>query len=319
MSTKKSQNSTKTVKGNTKKNEKYVEETTTAAASNNVDYSKLKKDIRAVPVKDWDWSRVIYSNPVKQDIPGGGGHYRRVRIQYLYDDETIGPAIVEFGRHYCYGVQPDNLDKDGKVVTDPETGKPKALHGYKVPIVMTSQSKTNPNAITPEEQAECDFLDAMRAEVIRYLKENKALIGKGAKSNEFFDDSFGKVLYRKENEEDGTFVEGVAPKLYTNLIYYPKNKEVGTTFYGPGDKPINPLTMTNHFYIYPNIRFDCIYIAGKMSLQHKIYDASVEPISNVPKKRLARPNTMESQEVHEYDDTGETSGPNEMMQSEDEE
>ena len=291
-----------------------------------IDYSKLERDTRLIPLEEWDWTRVVYSEPQRNEIPDGSGHYRRVRIQYMYDDKTIGPAIVELGKHYCYGVQADNLDKDGKVMVDKSTGKEKALRGYRVPIVMTSQNKNTPN---PEdwEQREVDFFDDWRAEVIRYATENKKAIGKGAKKDDAFDSMVGEILYRRK-DEDGNITEGVAPKLYGNLIYYSNKREVGTTFYGPGDKEVNPLHMTGHFHIYPTIRFDSIFVGGKsISLQHRVYDATVEPISRAPKKRLARPNKMteeEAQEVADEDDgeCEEATGKgdvNDMMESEDDE
>lgn len=288
-----------------------------------IDYSKLEKDTRLIPIEEWDWSRVVYSDPQKIEIPDGSGHFRRVRIQYMYDDKSIGPAIVELGKHYCFGVQPDNTDKDGKVLVDKNTGKEKALRGYRVPIVMTNQNKDNPD-VTDEEQCELDFLDDWRSEVIRYVIENKKAIGKGAKKDTALEEMVGKLLYRKE-DDDGVLVDGISPKLYGNLIYYANKKEVGTTFYGPGDKEINPLSMTGHFHIYATIRFDNIYVGGKsISLQHRVYDATVEPIAREPKKRLARPNKMKVADVEEYDEDEEDEeaeeggDANEMMESESE-
>jgi hypothetical protein len=285
-----------------------------------VDYSKLNKDTRLIPIEDWDWDRVVYTEPQKNEIPDGSGNYRRVRILYRYDDKTIGPAIVELGKHYCFGVQPDNTDKDGKVIKD-DTGRDKPLRGYRVPIVMTSQNKNTPNA-TEEEQLEVDFLDDWRTEVVRYATENKQAIGKGAKSEAGIDALVGKLLYRKEGD-DGQLIEGVAPKLYGNIIYYAKSKEVGTAFYGPGDKEVNPLSMTGHFYIYPTIRFDNIFIGGKaISLQHRVYDATVEPVERAPQKRLARTNKLAATEVEDFNDAASAEGENDvnnMMESESEE
>ncbi len=281
-----------------------------------VDYSKLDKDTRLIPIEDWDWDRVVYSDPQKNEIPDGSGNYRRVRISYRYDNKTIGPAIVEFSKHYCFGVQPDNTDKDGKVVKDKDTGRNKPLRGYRVPIVMTSQNKNTPDA-TDEEQREVDFLDDWRTEVVRYATENKKAIGKGAKNDAGIDALVGKLLYRKEGD-DGSLLEDVAPKLYGNIIYYAKSKEVGTAFYGPGDKEVDPLSMTGHFFIYPTIRFDNIFVGGKsISLQHRVYDATVEPVERAPQKRLARANTMAATEVE--DDTASVEGEkdvNNMMESE---
>ena len=279
-----------------------------------VDTSKLKKDTRLIPIEEFDWSRLVYSDPKKMEMPDGSGNYRRVYIQYMYDDQTIGPAIVEFGKHYCFGVQPDNTDKDGKVLKDKDTGKEKALRGYNVPIVMTSQSESNPDA-TEEEQREVDFLDEWRNEIVRYAVENKKAIGKGAKNETQIDGLVGELLYRKTNA-DGEVIDNVAPKYYAKLKYYSKNKEVATTFYGPGDKEVNPLTMTNHFHIYPTIHFDNIFVGGKaISLQHRVYDATVEPISRAPKRRLARKNKMAPIEEEDNEEEAEDE---DMMESEEE-
>lgn len=290
-----------------------------------IDVSKMEKDTRVVPIEEWDWSRVHYSEPQKQEIPDGSGHYRRVYINYRYDDKTIGPAIVELSKHYCFGVQPDNTDKDGKVLKDKETGRDKPLRGYKMPIVMTSQSKDKPDNVTEEEQREVDFIDDWRNEVVRYAVENKKAIGKGAKNEAQLDGMVGDLLYRKRND-DGEPVEGVSPKFYANLKYYSRNKEFGTTFYGPGDKELHPLSLTGHFHVYPTIHFDNIFVGGKtISLQARVYDATVEPIRKAPKKRLARRNNMEEEEGDaealneggDYDEASEEGNdPNDMMESE---
>lgn len=304
--------STKKVSTPEPENENETETTTST-----VDYSKLSKDIRAVPISEWDWNRLVYSEPQKKEIPDGSGYYRSVRIQYMYDDKTIGPAIVELGKHYCFGVQPDNTDKDGKILKDKQTGKEKQLRGYRVPIVMSNQNKNSPT-VSDEDQREIDFFDDWKAELVRYATENKKALAKGAVKD--FDAITSAVLYRKK-DDDGNVVEDIAPKLYGNLIYYSNKKEVGTSFYGPGDKSLNPLKMTGHFHIYPNIRFDSIYVAKGVSLQHRVYDATVEPIERASKKRLARPN---SQAVGEDDEANgdttafEATDNNDMMESESE-
>lgn len=296
-----------------KKNTKNTK-STPKKGSKKIDTTQLKKDTQLIPIEEWDWAKVVYSEPSKKEIPDGSGHYRQVQISYMYDKKTIGPAIVELGKHYCFGVQPDNTDKDGNILKDKNTGKEKQLRGYKVPIVMTSQNKDTPDP-TEEEQREVDFFDDWKNEVVRYATENKKAIGKGAKNDALIEGLVGDILYRKTDGED-MILEGVAPKLYGNLIYFANKREVGTAFYGPGDKDVNPLTMTSHLYIYPTIRFDHIFIGGKnISLKHRVYDATVEPVSRAPKKRLARPNTMEPVEEGEEVSADEDDDANEMMES----
>ena len=277
-----------------------------------VDVTKLEKDVRSVPVDKWDWSRVVYSDPQK------GDYGSRIRLQYLYDDKTVGPAIVSLGRHYCFGVQPDNTDKDGKVLKIKNAeGKEvdKALSGYRVPIVMTSQNKTTPDP-TPEEQRELDFFEDWRGELIKYALENKVKIGKGAKTDPQVEGMVSEILYFKKDQE-GNIVEGIAPKFYTNLIYYSKSREVGTNFYGPGDKSLDPLKTTGHFYMNEiMIRFDSIFVGKSISLQHHIYEANIEPLATAPKKRLTKPNTSTGGASEE--DFKKTEEEHPMMESDDE-
>lgn len=291
------------------------------AVTKNVDTSKLTKDTRLIPIDEWDWNRVIYSDVQKMEIPDGSGYFRRVYINYMYDDKTIGPAIADFSKHYCFGVQPDNTDKDGNIMKDKETGKEKPLRGYRVPIVMTSQSQSEPDKVTDVEQQELDFLEDWKNEVIRYAVENKKAIGKGGKSDAALESLVGELLYRKKND-DGEPVDGVSPKFYGNLIYFAKKREVGTHFYGPGDKEVDPLKMTRHFHIQPTVRFDSIFVGGKsISLQHRIYDATVEPIQRTPQKRLARPNKMKplSDDEEEEAEVDTKTTVNNMMESDEEE
>jgi hypothetical protein len=257
-----------------------------------VDISKLKKDTRLIPIAEWDWDRIVYSEPQKGETPDGSGTFRRVKIQYRYDDQTIGPAIVELQKHYCFGVQPDNLDKDGKVVVDKETGQNKKLGGYKIPIVMSNQTKTNPE-VTDEEQVEIDFFDQWSEELKRYAVENKAKIGKAGKTDQQIEALIRDSLLYRKSDDQGVIDQTVAPKLYANLIYYKNNKEIGTPFYGPGDKELNPLKLTGHFYVYATMRFDNLFFGGKnISVQYRVYDATVEPITRTPRVRLARANQL---------------------------
>lgn len=288
----------------------------TKKSETKIDYSKLKRDVRLIPIDEFDWTRLVYGDVQTKNIPGATGTYKHVNVQYMYDDEHIGPAIVGLGKHYCFGVQADNTDNEGNVMLD-DNGNPRPLKGYKVPIVMTSQKPDKPE---PEEweAEEVDFFDAWRQELTRYAIENKKEIGKGNKSDALLEDLISPILYRK-GEKDGNIEEGISPKLYANLIYYANKKEVGTSFYGPGDREMKISELKNHFHIHANIRFDNITVTSKaVSLKVRLYDATVEPIVKAPKKRLASTNTMEASEGDFATPPAEDEG-EEMMESEAEE
>jgi len=253
---------------------------------------QLKRDIRAISVDEWDWDRLIFSTPKKGEFPDGSGAFRRVYLSYRYDEDTMGPAIVSFSDKFCFGVQPDNLDKDGNIRIDKNTNQPKQLRGYKVPLVMTGQTKDEPENITDAQRAEIEFLDTFRQVVIKWAIENKKEIGKGTKKDDIFDELVSNVIFRKL-DEDGNVVETSPPIMYTNLIYYSNKKQIDTVFYGPGDKSVDPLTMSSAFNITPNIRFDSVFVGKEISLQHRVYDGVVVPrSSSLQKKRLAPKNTV---------------------------
>lgn len=285
-----------------------------------IDYSKLKKDTRLIPIKEFDWDRVVYGQP--QTKTHAEGAYKMVTVQYMYDDETIGPLIVPLGKHYCFGVQPDNTDQEGNVRLN-KSGNPKPLTGYKTPIVMTSQRP--PDKPEPEdwETEEVDFFDSWNGELTRYAIENKKLIGLGSKKDGTIEDMVSDILYRKK-DENGEPIADFVPKLYANLIYYPKRDKkpahVGTNFYGPGDREMNISELKNHFNIHPNVRIDYLTVTTSVSAKVRLYDATVEPVNKAPPKRLAATNTMDASEG-DFDSPAagdEEDEENQMMESEDE-
>src|SRR3970282_450561 len=104
-------NTNKTNKTNPKPTPKTLKTNLVKATQND-----LQKDIRTIPIDEWDWDRIGCSEPVKSALPDGSVSYGRVWINYKYDEKTIGPAIIELGKKYSFGVQPNNVDKDGKTL-----------------------------------------------------------------------------------------------------------------------------------------------------------------------------------------------------------
>ena len=245
---------------------------------------KTLQDTQLVQPKDYDKSRVMFADPL--ETPVQGGVMRRVKIYYKYPDGKIGPLIVPFNKKYCYGVQPNNINHKGEVWVDKETGKPKEITGYKVPIVMQSKEPTK------EEKEEIEFLDNFQEFVKDWCLENKNKIGKSSKKTEHITGMIGDLLYRKDDK---------SPVYYTTLIYYPKKRVVDTKFYGPGDEELDPLTITGHCHIQPCVWLNEITIVGKgINIGSKVYDASVEPIARAPKKRLAVANKSEKQDDQDF-------------------
>lgn len=252
---------------------------------------KSLQDTQLVMPKDYDKTRVMFAEPL--EIPVQGGMMRRVKIYYKYKDGKVGPLIVPFNKKYCYGVQPNNINHKGEVWVDKDTGKPKELTGYKVPLVMQSKEPT------AEEKEEIEFLDNFQEFVKEWCLENKDKIGKSNKKTEHITGMIGDLLYRKDDK---------SPIYYTTLIYYPKKRVVDTKFYGPGDEELDPLTITGHCHVQPSVWLNEITVVGKgINISSKIYDAAVEPIARAPKKRLAVTNNVTKDKDQDFTRKGSDS------------
>lgn len=247
--------------------------------------SNLTYDLRLVEIKDFDFSRLRFSEPQERKNPACT--YKSVRMTYQYDDTTYGPPIVPLRKKLCWGVQANNIDKDGNQVM--ENGIPVELSGYKAPILMTSKEPQ------PEELEEVEFFDALHATIQDWAVKNKGEFLKKKKSDETVMDMVSSLLYRKDEES--------SPLLYAELIYYKDKKKMDTKFYGPGDKLISPQECTKSFLMESNIKFDTINITSKaIKLKIRIYDATIEPLSRGGiQKRLARKNVLPVEDDQEED------------------
>jgi len=286
----KSQKETKMTKEPKETKEPKMPKKTKAVESN------LEKDEQLIRIEDFDFSRLRYSDPQKSEIPGGAGHYRRVKVNYLYPDGKIGPPLVQLKKKYCFGVKPDNIDKNGEIMVDKNTGHPRPLKGYQASIPMYNKEPSD------EEKMEIEFFDNLKIELKRWAVENKTQIGKKAKKDETIEDSVKDIMYRKQ-DADGEYVKDYVPVLYSPLIYFYKNKDCQTVFYGPGDKTLDPRTMTSGFHIVPTIRLDSITITEKINLKPQLFDGTVEVRDQKPKKRFAPKNEgVETEDNEVVDD-----------------
>jgi hypothetical protein len=252
--------------------------------------TNLSYDLRLIEIKDFDFSRLRFSEP--QDRKNPAGSFKSVRMTYQYDEKTYGPPIVPLRKKLCWGVQPNNVDKDGNQIV--ENGVPVDLSGYKAPILMTSKEPQK------EELEEVEFFDALHATIQDWAVKNKGEYLKKKKSDETIMDMVSPLLYRKDDES--------SPRLYAELIYYKDKKKMDTKFYGPGDKLISPQECGRSFLIEPNIKFDTINITSKaIKLKVRIYDATIEPLNRGGmQKRLARKNEVNVDEQEYENDNTET-------------
>jgi len=259
-----------------------------APAAATVDYTTLPKtrDVQAFPATEFDFSKLVIYDPVLTKTDAAT--FYRSKVGYVYPDNTVGPAVFSLSKKYCYGVQADNVDKDGKIAIDKETGKEKPLKGYRAPMVITGKDPTD------EDELEAQFFEDLQTHIQNWGYENRAKFGKITAKKPAIDAMVPYSLWRKKNP-DGSFVENSARVYYCPLKYYVKDKRCDTVFYDINDNEIDPLSVKSHCWIVPTICIDNLFLNSKaLSGQMKLYDATVELITQGPRKRLATKGTLGS-------------------------
>lgn len=243
----------------------------------------LKYEIRLIDLDNFDFENLVFS-PV-QETQTKMGTQKKIRVYYKHDEESCGPVIFPLREKLSFGVQPNNIDRDGNIIV--ENGVPKEEpSAYKAPLVLLSKEPK------PEEQEEVDFFDGLKETIQKHVVQHREELGVEDDIPDNVLEFNVKNCYYKNKKKDKS------PILYSELIYYKTEDKMATKFYGPGDKEEDPRDYKKLFLIEPNIRFEFITIRdGKYTPKFKIYDATVKPLgggdTNAPPKRLAKKNDMD--------------------------
>ena len=202
------------------------------------DISKMRRgEPQAFPAATCDLNRMVILTPTTVEMEGGKGSFNRAKVHYVYPNGELGPMIFTLGNRkcpkYCFGVNPDNVEFDGKPRMD-DNDKPKPLGGYQTPIVLASKT-----GVTDQEQTEIDFLDALNTAIGNWACANKKLIGKGSKSDAAIEGQVKPIVFRKKDKDSGDFIEGATPMFYCKLKYFKKSGTCQTVYYGRGGVKID--------------------------------------------------------------------------------
>jgi len=266
-----------------------------------------KQVIRLIDYNQFDFTKIVFSEPTQTEAPGGAGKFLKVRLSYVHNDGAIGPIIISPGKKWCFGITPDNMAFDLKTKKlipkiDPQTGVQKILKDYQMSIVLAGQTgevkkqdgSTELKELTEEEIAFVKFLNKFRKNVIKYAIANKDSLFPKMKEKDpdsYITEKVVKTIYFQKDMEDGSEVNTNKITWYVPLMYYAKEDKMITKIYSSDNKEIDPRTLTTGFHTVPNIKLDqlCIKVGKepKLSFQCKLYDATVEQRSQFSRPRLA--------------------------------
>ena len=214
-------------------------------------------------------NNMVFSKPEVGNIPGSAMNFQRIRISTKNPDGTMGDLVVPTETIFSFGVQEN---------TDMASG---AVNGYTMPLCLW-----NKDGPSTEEKAFSDKFDEIVEHIKSYVIDHRDDIEKY--DLDMSDLKKFNPLYWKR--ERGQIVEGRGPTLYAKLLVSKKDgNRIMTTFYDAdsGEEIEDPMDLLKKYcYVNAAIKFESIFIGTKVSLQVKLYEASVKMLSSGPKRLL---------------------------------
>jgi hypothetical protein len=233
-------------------------------------------NVQLTNAQDYSVKNMIFSKPEVGTVPDSNPpvKYRRVKIGTKYPDGSTGDLIISTPRVWSFGVQES---------TEIGTGK---VNGHSFPISLWSR-----DGPTEEESRFIDTFNAIVENAKKYILDHKDDLEKYDLEESDLK-KFNPMYWKREK---GKIVEGKGPMLYPKLMESKKKGTITSIFedYRSGED-IDALSLMNKgCYTVAAIKLESVFIGGRISLQVKLYEASVEQQDNSRKRLLPRPQAIE--------------------------
>jgi hypothetical protein len=218
----------------------------------------------------YNCSRMVFSKAETHSVPNSPISYKRINIGSINPDGTVGDLVIETNRMFSFGVSENT-----------ELGTQK-VNGYTMPICL--YTKDSP---TKEEKDWVEGFNAIIERIRDHILESKDEIGKY--DLDASDLKKLNPLYWKR--EKGKIVEGQGPVLYAKLIERKKDNKILSVFYDEQTgEEVDPLSLIGKYcYSRAAIKIESVYVGNRITVQVKLYEASVQQQQAGPKRLLQRP------------------------------
>lgn len=214
----------------------------------------------------YDVNNVVFGKPKDGSIPNSAVAFKRIMIGTRNPDGSTGELVIPTTRVYSYGLAP---------TTNLQSGK---QDGYTMSLCLH-----NRDSPTKEEKEWVDTFEKIVDYVKAYLIDHRDEIGKYELEASDLK-KLSPVFYKRDK---GKIVG--PPTLYVKVNQNKKTEEITTPFCNERGDDIDPLsTLNKRCWATAAIKVESIFIGAKISLQIKLYEASVKIIDN-EQKRLLRP------------------------------
>jgi Protein of unknown function (DUF2738) len=216
-------------------------------------------------------NNMVFGKPKDGSIPNSAVAFKRIMIGTRNPDGTTGELVIPTTRVYSYGLAP---------TTNLQTGK---QDGYTMSLCLH-----NRDSPSKEEKEWVETFESVVDHVKAYLLEHRDEIGKYELEASDLK-KLSPVFYKRDK---GKIVG--PPTLYVKVNQNKKTDEITTPFCNERGEDIDPLsTLNKRCWATAAIKVESIFIGAKISLQIKLYEASVKVI-DMEQKRLLRPSAFAS-------------------------
>jgi hypothetical protein len=223
----------------------------------------------------FDAKRILFTKPEVGNIPGSKLTFKRIRIAIRNPDGTTGDLILATPPNLmCFGLQETTDQANGKV------------NGYQFPMVLwnrndpSSDEKLFTEVIHQISDACKEHLVKHREDIDRYDLEMNDL------------KKFNPLYYKMEK---GRIVEGKGPMFYIKTLTSKKDDQIkiNTVFTDEETSEVlDPFDLLGkRCYVQGAIKIESIFIGTKISLQTKLYEATVK-IVDTSFRSLLNPNVV---------------------------
>ena len=231
----------------------------------------MSSNTQLTPASGYNTKSMVFSDPVKGSIPNSDPpiNYQRINITTLNEDGTIGDLILPTTELFSFGVSENK---------DPTTQK---VNGHVLPLCLWGRDGSS-----DEEQAWTDTFNNVVEECKKYLLKNREEF----EQYDLVDADLRKFnpLYWKR--EKGKILKDRGPTLYAKLIASKKQGKILTMFFDEKDDSLNPLDLMGKYcFVKAAVKIESIFIGSKISLQVKLYEATVRIMETGMKRLMARP------------------------------
>ncbi len=276
-------------------------------------------ELELVELGKFNPNNVIFGIPEDTDIKDGNvttGTYQKCTLSYKNSVGDEVPLIMEAPKVFCYGPQKEY--KWGCAKT------PEHFKGYNLCYYLSDPTDSTKEP-TNDQKTFLKSIRQLEKKLVLHMKEHADYLSEGQAELASAEKLVSLIARHPKKEEDTgkkdkkgqpimrKVTDTTKPlRFYARLIQNKKTGDFITTFYGPGDREIDPLDFLDaRGYIEPAIKFEYIYI-GTLSatFQIKLWECNYTPIEGSQRKRLIRKNTDPSPE-----DVPSTSNPNNDLDS----